>query len=59
MCYTVLSSSYREGSVIANFTVIFKEVDSHEILTFMEISEKNGRLADLAISSVSLSAIGS
>ena len=59
MCYTVLSSSYREGSVIANFTVIFKEVDSHEILTLMEISEKNGRLADLAISSVSLSAIGS
>ena len=59
MCYTVLSSSYREGSVIANFTVIFKEVDSHEILTFTEISERNGRLADLAISSVSLSAIGS
>ena len=54
-----LSSSYRNGSVIANFTVIFKAVDSHEILMFTEISEKDGRLADLAISNVSLTAVGS
>lgn len=59
MCYTFLSSSYRKGSVIVNFTVIFKAVDSDEILTFTEFSEKDGKLADLVVTSVSLSAVGS
>lgn len=42
-----------------NFTVTFDAVNSDEILNFTENTEKNGRLADLAVSSVSLSAVGS
>ncbi len=42
-----------------NFTVTFEAVNSVEILNFMDNTEKDGGLADLAVTSVSLSAVGS
>lgn len=59
LCYTLLFSSCRKGSVIVNFTVTLEAVNSNEILNFMENAEKDGRLADLTVTSVSLSAVGS
>ncbi len=59
MLYFFLFSSCRKGSVIVNFTVTFEAVNSEEILNFMENTEKDGSLADLAVASVSLSAAGS
>ena len=48
----------RKGSVIVNFTITFRELDSDELLIFTDTAEKDGRIADLKVSSVSLSVAG-
>ncbi|XP_022801932.1 uncharacterized protein LOC111339520 [Stylophora pistillata] len=48
----------REGSVIVNFTITFRVLDSNELLIFTDATEKNGRIADLEVSSATLSVTG-
>ena len=48
----------RKGSVIVHFTITFRELDSDELLIFTDTADKDGRIADLKVTSVSLLVAG-